>query len=108
MKRIIVGLLICFALIGCDTVNIEESVKTSMQETFNTDADFKEYNLEVTEVLIVNNGGNSYKGMATIMYKGNAHKVPVEVTYDGSRVMWQTEPGALLFIAQDALENSRW
>ncbi len=107
MKRIIAGLLFAFALIGC-VPNIEETVKTSMQETFNTDANFKRYNLTVTEVLVANKGGNSYKGMATVMYKGEAHKVPVDITADGSRVIWQTEPGALLFIEQDALKNFRW
>jgi hypothetical protein len=108
MKRIIAGLLLSFALIGCDTSSIEETVKSSMQETFNTDANFKGYNLKVKEVLVVNNAGNSYKGMATVIYKGKDYKVPVDITSDGSRVMWQTEPGSMLFIVQDALNSFGW
>ena len=107
MKRIIAGLLLSIALIGCGP-NIEETVKTSMQETFNTDANFKEYNLTVTEVAVVNNSGNSYKGIATVMYKGNPYKVSVAITADGSRVLWQTEPGAMHFLSRDALKNLGW
>lgn len=83
--------------------DIVETVKTSMEEKFATDADFKKWNLTVRSVDLVKQGANKYQGLAHIDYKNTTHDVPIEVSADGDNIMWKTEPGAFLFAAQDQL-----
>lgn len=100
--HIIISLVIATALTGCwlTPKDIEKTVKTSMQKTFSTEQKFKRYNLIVTDVKVVNNGGNSYKGIASVMYNGKTHSVPVDIVTDGSRVYWEIQPGQMHFITQ--------
>lgn len=76
-----------------------------MQKTLNESPNFKDYGLRVKDVQVAKKGGNSYKGMATVIYKGAAHNVPVDVVVDGRSVIWEAPPGSFLFIAQAELEN---
>jgi hypothetical protein len=94
-------------LIGCGLTNdqISETVKTSMQHSFDSDAQFKEYHLTVSKVQVVNESGNKYRGIATVIYDQESHNVPVEITADGTNVLWQTQQGAFLFIAQKSLQK---
>src|SRR5262245_56371449 len=93
MKTILKGILVvAFAAIllaGCGLSNeqIGETVKTSMQQKFDTDAQFKQWRLTVTKVQVLKQGGNRYQGIATVMHEGEPHDVPVEITADGSAVM---------------------
>jgi hypothetical protein len=68
-------------------------VKISTQQQIDTD--FSQYHLHVETVDVVNKSGNQYEGLAVVRSaKGVDHNVPVEVTADGDRVLWHTDPGA--------------
>lgn len=105
--RIIASLMIVAAIAGCgmSPEDIGETVKSSMQETLSTNSNFKEQNLRVQNVQVLKKGGNAYKGIASISYKGTSHDVPIEITVDGKNVMWEAAPGAFMFIAQEQLQN---
>lgn len=82
-------------------------VKTSMQQKFDTDDELAELNLQVREVVLVNKSGNEYKGLATVRtQKGTERDVPVEVTFDGDNVLWESPPGALLFALEEKAASS--
>jgi hypothetical protein len=94
-----------FALTGCEqsTQDIGQVVKTSMQKKFDSDAEFSKWHLTVTSVDVLHHAANTYQGLAHVTYKGRSHDIPVEVTADGSNVMWKAPPGSFLFVAQDEL-----
>jgi hypothetical protein len=87
------------------TEQIGETVKTSMQQKFNSDVQFKEWQLTVTRVQILKQGDNRFQGIATVMHEGAPHDVPVDITADGSNVIWQVQPGAFMFVAQKELQK---
>ena len=84
-----------------NTENIAAHVAQSMEETLSTDTN---YRLHVVKVDIIKSQGNEYQGMATVRTAGGTERdVPVEVTADFGRVMWETAPGAFLFALQEQL-----
>jgi hypothetical protein len=101
MKELALGVLAVALLIGCgqSTEQIGETVKKSMQQKFDSDSQFKEWHLSVTSVQVLKQGENRYQGMATVMHEGESHDVPVEITADGSNVMWQAPSGSFMFVA---------
>ena len=105
--RIVALILVISLVAGCGLSNedIGEAVKTSMQETFNSNPQFKEWNLTVSSVQVLKQGGNNYKGLATIMYEGTSHDVPIQITVDGNSVMWEAAPGSFMFVAQKELQK---
>ncbi len=107
IKKFAVFVLTATLLVGCgmSTEQIGETVKTSMQQKFDSDTQFKEWRLSVTRVQVLKQGGNRFQGIATVVHEGATHDVPVEITADGSNVMWQVQPGAFMFVAQKQLQN---
>lgn len=84
---------------------IGETTKTSMQQKFDLDPQFRKWHLIVTNVQVLKQGDNRYQGIATIVHEGGAHEMPVDITADGSNVMWQVQPGAFMFVAQRELQK---
>ncbi|WP_074327586.1 hypothetical protein [Mycobacteroides abscessus] len=81
---------------------IGDAAQSSMQQKFDTDAHFKPYHLQVTHITVVNAQANSYKGVANVRTQdGVDHQVGIDVTYDGQTVLWQSPPGAFLFLADE-------
>ena len=77
-------------------------VEQSMQEKFDTDDELSELNLRVVDVVLVNKAGNEYKGLATVRTQnGTERDVPVEATFDGDNIIWESPPGALLFALEE-------
>lgn len=77
------------------------TVKSSMQHKLDTDPNLSPLNLTVVDVILVNKAGNEYKGIATVKTpEGPDHDVAVDVTADGTNVLWETAPGAFAFAAQ--------
>ena len=110
MKKIlqILAIMMIVAMIsGCgpSTDDIGEVVKTSMQETFDSDSNLKKYNLNVDSIQVIKKGENVYKGLVSVMYKGSPHNVMVEILVDGDNIMWEASPGSFMFIAQEELQN---
>ena len=94
--------LFAIALItGCGQSKevIGETVKKSMQQTFDTTPEYKNYGLKVEKVMVIKNG-DAYKGMATIKYKGFNRDVGVVINVDGENIMWEAPPGSFLFLLQ--------
>jgi len=100
-------IVLAFMMAGCglSKEQIGETVKSSMQEKFNSDPQFKKWRLTVTDVQVLSKGGNQYQGIAKITHEGTSHDVPVEITVDGNNVMWQVAPGGFAFIFQKEMEK---
>lgn len=82
------------------TEAIARAVKTAMQRTMDDDPDLED--LTVVEVLLVHKSGNEYKGIATVKAADDTeHDVPVDVTADGSNVLWESPPGAFAFAGEN-------
>jgi len=104
----IIGLIFLILFVGgCGLYQnqIGKTVKLSMQEKFNSDPQFKKFHLVVTDVQIAHKGGNQYQGIAKITYQGTSYDVPVEITADRDRVIWQVPPGGFSFILQAEIET---
>ncbi len=73
-----------------------------MQSKLDTDPDLSPLHLKVVHVDLVNKAGNEYKGIATVKTsRGTSHDVPIDVTSDGDKTLWEAAPGAFLFAVQD-------
>lgn len=107
LRRFVAFIFVAILLAGCGMSNDEigGTVKSSMQQTFDSDEQFKGLHLSVARVLVVKQGNGSYQGVATVIHEGSTHNVPVEITADGSNVLWQVRPGGFAFIAQKQLEK---
>lgn len=107
MRALALGVLAVALLMSCgpSVDQIGETVKTSMQQKFDSDTQFKKWHLSVTRVQVLKQGENRYQGIATVMHEGESHDVPVEITADGSNVMWQAPPGAFMFVAQKEIQK---
>ena len=82
---------------------VAAKVKESMQRKFDTDPDFAKHRLKVIDVALVHKTGNEYKGFATVLTaSGDNHEVSVNVTDDGENTIWESPPGAFLFVLQDS------
>lgn len=81
---------------------VAEKVQVSMQESLDADQRYASYNMHVIRVSVIRKSGNEFDGIATIrMPSGSEHQVPIDVTTDGEQVMWQTQPGAFVFLLQE-------
>jgi len=105
--KILSTAFLSFLIFSCQTPteSIAETVKESMEETFNQDEFYKDYNLEIKSVSVVHVEGNKYKGFAEIGYMNKVHNVSLDIVSDGSMVMWEAPPGEFFFILSDELEN---
>jgi hypothetical protein len=84
------------------TDQVAAEVQSSMQSKLDSDPDLSPLRLKVIHVDLVNKAGNEYKGIATVTtLRETTHDVPIEVTADGDKVLWEAPPGAFLFAVQD-------
>lgn len=102
---VLVGIvLVALLLVGCGTSKkqLEQQVMDSFQEKMNTDPAYSRngYGLTVLSVMLVSSGKNTYNGMVKAEYKSHDYDIPITVTSDGKTMMWQTQPGAFLFLLQ--------
>ena len=75
-----------------------------MQQTFDTDSRFAQYHLVITKVDVLKQNGNQYQGMATVHgAKGIDHQVPIDITAEGDKILWRSEPGAFVWIVMEQL-----
>jgi hypothetical protein len=87
------------------TEHLNQSVKQSMQERFDSDPKFSKYHIQVEKVQLIKESGNKYNGIATVRtLRSSDHEVAIEVTADESNMMWQAQPGALMFLAQEDMQ----
>ena len=100
LALIFVMLFGCKLSSGASTNQIGETVKKSMQQKFDSDSPFKEWGLKVTTVQVQKQGETQYKGTATMLYQGESHEVPVDITVNGSDINWKVQPGGFAFAEQ--------
>jgi hypothetical protein len=81
---------------------VAAEVQSSMQSKLDTDPDLSPLHLKVVHVDLVNKAGNEFKGIAQVKTsRGTSHDVPIDVTSDGDKTLWEAAPGAFLFAVQD-------
>lgn len=84
------------------TDRVAAEVQSSMQSKLDSDPDLSPLHLKVIHIDLVNKAGNEYKGIATVKTsRGMTHDVPIDVTADGDKTIWEAAPGAFLFALQD-------
>lgn len=109
MRRITLAMsmsvLLLMTACGISNDQVAADVKQSMQETMNTNPDMQKMNLRIETVQVMKQTGNQYVGIAKVIHAGESHDVPVQITADGQGVMWSTQPGAFLFVAQKEMRN---
>jgi hypothetical protein len=108
-RKFISMMCILLVIAGCgpSPSEISATVKSSMQDKFNTDKNFSQYKLTVDTVDVMHASDKIYNGIANITYDGQKYSVPVKITADGGNVMWNTESGAFSFIAQKELAKAQ-
>ena len=99
-------LLACCSLLltmtGCHASadQIGNTVKDSMQTTFDKDPNFVNYHFKVDKVVATKKDDTNYTGVATVQFQGQPHQVPIHITVDSKDMAdWKTDPGALDFAA---------
>jgi hypothetical protein len=74
------------------TAEVSLQVKELMQEKLDSNPDNEKYGVEVDEVLLFRESDMKYTGMVKLhSAKSSERQIPVEVTADGSKVMYQLD-----------------
>ncbi|QEN15392.1 DUF2510 domain-containing protein [Mycolicibacterium sp. ELW1] len=77
--------------------DVARRVKTLMQDHFDTDPKLRTFGLKIVDVSLVHKVGNEYRGTATISGPGGTLQTAVDVTADGSNIMWEIDSDKLNF-----------
>jgi uncharacterized protein YecT (DUF1311 family) len=91
---------------GMSREQIAESTTHSMQETFDSKPEMKDWHLTVTSVQVVKLGDNRYRGDAKVVFEGESNDVMIDITTDGKNIAWSTSPSAFLFV-EEKIERDR-
>ena len=93
---------------GCrpSTDEVGDQVRVLLQQKLDQQPEFRPYHLVVSKVDVVREEGNKYQGIADVVMNGKDHSVPLKILDDGRRVMYETDPGAFLFVAQESYEDT--
>jgi len=102
----VITLIFLIGACGQSVEDISKSVKTSMMETFDSDNDFKEYNLIVNSVDVSKIDKISYKGTASVSYNEKTYNVPIRIKIEDDVVSWESSRGAFDFIKTMIVKNS--
>jgi hypothetical protein len=102
VKRFLLSAIILMAVCGCQpNVNeIGQQVSSLLQQKINEDPTLSRYGLRVTNVVVIREEGNKYKGVADVMMNGEKHEVSLNILDDGDSVMYEADPGSFLFVAE--------
>lgn len=109
-KALLIGSHICliFLLTACGPTadSVSQTVQKSMQEKFDTDAEYKKFKLKVKSAQFVQEADRKFKGIVKVEAEDGTHDVPVQATADGSNVIWEADPNAFSFLAAFKLNES--
>jgi len=106
LRSFLVGMLV-LSLISC-TLSREElttEVRNALQTEFDQNTRFREYELNIQELMLFKEEGNRYSGLAQIAYKDKVYPVKLKVKVDGRQYMWETEEDAFNFVLQHELNS---
>lgn len=107
MKKILFLIVMILMITGCNLSKEEigKTVTASMQEKFDTDQAFKRYHLKVGNIQLFKQTNTEYSGLVSLYLGQEKHQIYVIINIDGKNVMWRTENGAFLFLAQRDLKE---
>jgi hypothetical protein len=109
-KALFIGSQICLIslLTACGPTadSVSQTVQKSMQEKFDTDAEYKKFKLKVKSAQFVQESDRKFKGIVKVEAEDGTHDVPVQATADGSNVIWEADPNAFSFLAAFKLNES--
>lgn len=89
LQVVFLGLLVSGNL-KTSTSDLQTQVQANIVESFAKDPRFE--GVTVQGLQLVHNAGNSYTGLLQVTSQGQNTQLMVNVTYDGSRFMWQIAP----------------
>ena len=85
---------------GMSREQVAASTTRSMQETFNSKPDMKDWHLTVTSVQVVKLDNNRYRGDAKVVFEGETNDVMLDITADGENIAWSASPFAFQFVEE--------
>jgi len=102
-KRLIIvclAIAMLLAMGGCWLTDqkIARTVKTSMQQSMDSDPQYAEKGIKVLAVKVNKVDDANYNGVATVEYKGEEHPVKIKIAIERSIYSWEPEPGEFSFI----------
>ncbi len=102
-KKFTVIVMIALALLliqGCGKSNarVAKTVQTSLQRNLNTDPQYSNLNLKVSDLTVEKQDRHNYLGTAKLEYANVEHEVPLIITVDGTNITWDFAPGAMRFL----------
>jgi hypothetical protein len=71
------------------TNQISAEVRQEMQARIDSHPEYAKYKLQIDEVALIKESETKYSGMMTIHSTITQRQIPVEVTSDGTKTMWQ-------------------
>jgi predicted small secreted protein len=100
--------LFSFLLTACGPTadGVSQNVQKSMQEKFDTDAEYKAFKLKVKSAQFVKESDKKFKGVVKVEAEDGTHDIPVQAIADGSNVIWEADPNAFTFLAAFKLNES--
>lgn len=94
-------LALVFVLAGCfpGPEKLGELTRTSMQQRFRSDPQFKDSGAEVLRVRVTGGGDKRFEAVASVLHAGKTHEVPITILIDGINLEWLADPAAFSFLA---------
>ncbi|MDR6207288.1 MULTISPECIES: hypothetical protein [Paraburkholderia] len=108
MKKLIVVAVIAMTVAGCkpSEEGIGEDAKVLLQRQIQSEDGLKDLDLSVLKMDVVNEEGNKYKGIATVLMDGTEHTVSMQILADGKTVMISVAPGEFTFAVPKAISRA--
>jgi hypothetical protein len=105
MKRLLcLSALVALAGCGPSVDDIDKTVQSSIQNYFDTNADWQQVGIKVAKVVAVQSSGNNYSGVVSVTYPGGDSSFSVAITADGNNIIWNAPPGSLASLAAPLMQ----
>ena len=100
--------LAVIGLTGCQPSadDVARDTQRLMQAKLDSDPELQAYHLRVSKVIVVHEESTRYRGIATLVMDGEDHEVGLRILADGNKVVYESDPGALLFVTQRAVNDA--
>ena len=93
---------LAFMLAACfpGPEKVGELTRTSMQQRFRTDPEFKDSGAEVVRVQVTGGGDKRFAAIASVLHAGRTHEVALTIVLDGINLEWFADPAAFAFLSE--------
>ncbi len=93
-------LTLACVLAGCypGPEKLGELTRTSMQQRFRSDPQFKDSGAEVVRVQVTGGGDKRFEAVASVLHAGRTYEVPITILIDGINLEWLADPAAFSFL----------